>query len=304
MFDSLEDRVTDMSKEVEASARMNHVKVTDLPECNLHRYDADTVLAKGSEYEQMMLKTDDSRSDWASYVNNLKTYVSVRSLWFSNTDFRPCPHDEGVTSVIKEATVSKNGSLVKTCDICGIRVEENIIYSPKKFILSNTKYVYSGKEKRPSVAVYDSRGKRIEPDNYSISYSNNKKAGKAKVKVSFKGKKYSGEKNIYFSIKKAPNPLAVKGKTATLKYAALKKKSKSIKVTFVLRFSGKGKGAVTYSKKAGNKKISVNSKTGKIKVRKGLKRGTYRVKLRLRAAGNSNYKASSVKEVTFAIRVK
>lgn len=36
----------------------------------------------------------------------------------------------------------------------------------------------------------------------------------------------------------------------------------------------------------------------------GLKKGTYKVKLKAKAGGNTNYKASAVKTVTFKIKVK
>ena len=48
----------------------------------------------------------------------------------------------------------------------------------------------------------------------------------------------------------------------------------------------------------------VNPKTGKITVKKRLKKGTYKVKVNVKAAGNTNYNASTVKSVTFKIRVK
>jgi len=52
-----------------------------------------------------------------------------------------------------------------------------------------------------------------------------------------------------------------------------------------------------------NKKISINKKTGKVRIKKGLKKGTYKVTVKVRAAGNANYK-SKTKEVTFKIIVK
>ena len=49
-------------------------------------------------------------------------------------------------------------------------------------------------------------------------------------------------------------------------------------------------------------KITV-AKTGKITVKKGLKKGTYKVKLRVTAAGNKNYKKKA-KTVVVKVRVK
>ena len=97
--------------------------------------------------------------------------------------------------------------------------------------------------------------------------------------------------------------MAVKGKTATLKYKKLKKKAQTLSVSKVITFTKKGQGAITYTKASGNKKIIINKKNGKISVKKGLKKGTYKVKVKVAAAGNNNYKAT-VKTITVTIRVK
>lgn len=101
---------------------------------------------------------------------------------------------------------------------------------------------------------------------------------------------------------KKPNTLTVKGKTATVKYSKLKKKNQTLKVEKVMTVSN-AKGAVSYKKSSGNGKITINKKTGKITVKKGLKKGTYKVKIKVKAAGNSNYNAAT-KTVTVKIKVK
>ena len=111
-------------------------------------------------------------------------------------------------------------------------------------------------------------------------------------------------KTITWTINKAGNPLEVKGKTAAVRYSAVKKKSQGIGVTKVTAFTKKGQGKLTYTKASGNKKIVINKTTGKVTVKKGLKKGTYKVKVKVRAAGDANYKASAWKTVTFSVRVK
>ena len=101
---------------------------------------------------------------------------------------------------------------------------------------------------------------------------------------------------------KYDNPMTAKGKTATLKYAKLKTKKLTLASKKIIKLS-KAQGTVTYKKTSGNKKISVNKKTGKITVEKGLKKGTYKVKIKVTAAGNASYKAK-VKTVTVKIKVK
>ncbi len=103
---------------------------------------------------------------------------------------------------------------------------------------------------------------------------------------------------------KQPNPLAVKGKTAKVKYKKLKKKNQTLSSSKVITFTKKGQGALTYSKVSGNKKITINKTTGKVTVKKKLKKGTYKVKVRVKAAGNTNYNPSGWKTVTFKIKVK
>ena len=57
-------------------------------------------------------------------------------------------------------------------------------------------------------------------------------------------------------------------------------------------------------KKSVKKYFKINKKTGKLTVKKGLKKGTYTVKVKVKANGNTNYKASTVKTVTFKVKVK
>ena len=98
------------------------------------------------------------------------------------------------------------------------------------------------------------------------------------------------------------NPLVVKGKTVKIKKKQIKKKAKTLKAKRVVKIKKKGKGKLTYKKLSGNKKITVAS-NGKVKVKKGLKKGTYKVKVSVTAAGNDQY-FPITKKVTFKIKVK
>lgn len=96
---------------------------------------------------------------------------------------------------------------------------------------------------------------------------------------------------------KKANTLSAKGKTVTVK------KSKKTVIKKAKAFTIKdAKGAVTFKKSSGNKKITV-SKAGKITVNKGLKKGTYKIKVKVTAAGNSSYNKKTV-TVTVTIKVK
>ena len=129
------------------------------------------------------------------------------------------------------------------------------------------------------------------------------KIGTATVTVTARGDKYKGSITRTFTITKRTNPLAAKGKKATVRFKKIKKKNQKLAVSKVIRYTSKGMGTVTYVKSSGNKKITVNKKTGKVTVKKGLKKGTYKVKVKITASGTSTYKKAT-KTVTFRIRVK
>ncbi len=82
-FENLPNVVRDMISSIEASAMMNHNKV-EFISYNIHSYARNTTLEVGTEYEQNMQATRDSKNDWPAYANNLLEYVKARSLWFSS----------------------------------------------------------------------------------------------------------------------------------------------------------------------------------------------------------------------------
>ena len=57
------------------------------------------------------------------------------------------------------------------------------------------------------------------------------------------------------------------------------------------------------NKVSGKARFTVNKKTGKIKIKKGTKKGTYKVKVRVTAAGTDTYQPGS-KTATVKIKVK
>ena len=128
---------------------------------------------------------------------------------------------------------------------------------------------------------------------------------------------YDGQITKTFTIKKAANPMTTKAKTATVKYKKLKKKNQALKVSKVIAFpkninDGKtykyvkavrvGKKGTPNSK--AKKHFKVAAKTGKVKVIKGLKKGTYKVTVKVRANGNANYAASKWTTVKFKVKVR
>lgn len=163
-------------------------------------------------------------------------------------------------------------------------------YSSK---LDKLSYTYTGKAIKPAVTV-----ENLKSENYTVEYKNNTKVGIATVTVIGKDD-YKGSITKAFTITKASNPITVKSNGKTVKYSKVKKKNVTVSPLTV----SKAQGSVSYKKTSGNKKITVNASTGKFTVKKGLKKGTYSVKVKVTAGGNSNYKSGS-KTTSVKIKVK
>ena len=138
-------------------------------------------------------------------------------------------------------------------------------------------------------------------NNKGKTVASPKTAGTYTITVTGKGNYTGTSAKATYKINKAANPLKVKAKTATVKFSAVKKKAQTLAVSKVLAVS-RNQGKVTYVKAGGNAKITINKTTGKVTVKKGLKKGTYGVKTKVTAAGNANYKALT-KTVTFKVKV-
>ena len=80
-----------------------------------------------------------------------------------------------------------------------------------------------------------------------------------------------------------------------------KKKNLTVKRLAAIQIK-KAKGKLTYKKLKGNKKITV-AKSGTMTAKKDLKKNTYSVRVKVTAAGNSNYKSLS-KTVTIKVKVR
>ena len=111
---------------------------------------------------------------------------------------------------------------------------------------------------------------------------------------------------VKYTIAKAANPLAIAKATRTVKASKVKKAKKTVTGAKV---KAKGQGAVTYAKvkvsKAKFKKyVTVNKKTGKITLKKGCPKGTFKVTVKAVAAGNANYAKSAAKKAVVTIKVK
>ena len=136
--------------------------------------------------------------------------------------------------------------------------------------------------------------------DYKITYRKNTNAGTASFTIAGIGA-YKGSIKKSFRIAKASNPMKASGKTVKVKRKTLKKKAVTIKATSAYKITS-AKGTRTFVKVKGSKKLTV-AKNGKITVKKKTKKGTYKVVVRVKAAGTANYKSVS-KTVNVTVRVK
>ena len=103
------------------------------------------------------------------------------------------------------------------------------------------------------------------------------------------------------------NTLTVKAKNVKISAAKLSKGKVKISCKKALDISG-AKGKLTFtlvsvSPKKSAAKFSVNKKTGDITVASGLKKGTYKLKLKVKASGNKTY-SSAQQTITITIVIK
>ena len=157
----------------------------------------------------------------------------------------------------------------------------------------------------PSIATVNSKGtvKGIKPGDCLITVH---------AKLEDQDNNYKIDPGtIYVKVVKAANPLKISARSAAVSYSKLKKKAQTLGVTKIIRFTKKLNDKKTYtlvSAKKGSrsfrKYFGISKTTGKLTVKKGLKKGTYKVKVKVRAAGNKSYKPSAVKSVTCTVKVR
>lgn len=205
--------------------------------------------------------------------------------------------DTEVTAATKALTDAKAKLVkLKTQSITvSVKNTKNVVsrkYGAKAFSLgAKAKTTLTYKSSNTKIATVDSKGK------VTI-----KAAGTVKITINAKATstyKAATAKVLTIKIAKKAPTIKTKIGTKNLSYNALKKKAQ----VFTLGTSVNSKGTLTYKKLSGSSAVSVNSKTGKLTVKKGLKKGTYRVKVQIKSAAKGNYTAGR-RTVTVTVRVK
>ena len=161
---------------------------------------------------------------------------------------------------------------------------------------------YTGKAIKPAPTVKRGTTTLKKDTHYTLSYANNTKVGTATITITGKGN-YTGTKKVTFKVVKAANPMVCKAVARTASFSTLK--SKAVTVARPITLTTKQQGTLSYAKVASGSSsyLTVNKSTGKVTVKKGTKKGTYTIKIKVTATGNANYKAKAA-TVTCKVTVK
>lgn len=146
---------------------------------------------------------------------------------------------------------------------------------------------YNGKVANPRVVVKDSLGNTISSKYYTV-VSEFKTAGKRYVTITMLPP-YKGEFTSEFTIKKAS---PVYSTYRTVKTTSVKSKAISVTVAKKSAFT-------KVYKVSGSSKLTVN-KYGKVVVKKGTKKGTYKIKVKIVGKAPNYYTTTR----TITVRVK
>lgn len=186
-------------------------------------------------------------------------------------------------------TYEKGGYTEHVCDLCGDKYKDNYTSALKKVSISGstvklakTSYAYTGKAIKPAVTVKKGSVTLKKGTDYSVSYKNNKKTGKATVTITGKGG-YSGTITKTFTI--YPKKATLSSVKSTKKKQITAKWKKDTQATgYQLQYS-------TNSKfKSGNKTYNISKNSTVYKKLTTKKGKTYYVRVR-------SYKTISGKKV-------
>lgn len=197
---------------------------------------------------------------WAAAVTNLNKNAAGKAISYTG---KVVGAPKGYSISIKAA----NGTV-------NVTSKYTVVTKKLNLKLSKTFYVYTGKNLKPTVTVYNGK-KKVSSKYYTVTYKNNKNTGYATVIVKGKGKfaKYAGKATFTIKPKTMKNPVVKKGAKKTLN-VSWRRDAQATKYVVQYSQSSKFKGRTT-------KTVTINNnKTGKT-VLKGLTSGrNYYVRVR------------------------
>ena len=287
------------------------VNASVYPESDPSQYAKVHAVIDVTEYdaEDIVFTIDENNSEMTSSLINYYANVNlIYALW----GFEECLYawdsdytlgslgfvelcEHYFTTEYIAATFSEKGIKFDICYDCGL-VKATEYAAIGKITLSTSAYSYDGKAKKPSVKVLDKDGKTIAASNYTVSYqSGRKNIGRYWVKVKFNGKKYKGEKKLYFTI--GPKGTSISSISARSKgfYVKWKKQAKS-STGYQIQYATDSKFTKDVKTVTISKTSTVSKTISKLKAKK-----TYYVRVRTykTVSGNKCYSAwSGSKKVT------
>ena len=233
------------------------------------------------ELAQLDKLTDGNLYTAESYQAYADAYEAFRTLALD---------DEATTKQLRAARTAVTRAytaLVKKADISSAKITG----------LKAVNYTGKAQTQNPVVTL---DGVTLTKDTeYTVSYKNNKNAGTATVTVTGTGDNHMGTATATFKINKIAQKMTATAKTKTVKVSKVKKAKQTVAPITVKN----AQGTKVFKKASGSNKLTVNAKTGKVTVKKGTKKGTYKCKVKVTAKGNTNYKAMT-KTVNVTVKVK
>lgn len=194
------------------------------------------------------------------------SHCSVCGTVITPTTVIPAKGHTITRTVTVKATTQKDGSITKTCGVCGA-TEKTAIYRPAQIALAKKSYTYNGQEQKPSVVLWDSKGNQIGTTNYTVAYSNNRNVGKAKITVTLSGN-YFGTLTKTFNI--CPSKTEIVKLTRKSKGFQVKWKKQSNQTSgYEIQYSDNSKFSKNRTKRVDiSKKTAVSKDVKKLKAKK------------------------------------
>lgn len=187
------------------------------------------------------------------------------------------------------------------------KINDPVSIDGAEVVLLNDVLSYDGNVKHPG--VYTIGGMELtEGEDYTIDWSDPESVDPGEYSLTITGNvKYTGQTQATYKIIKATNDIKLKARTVKAKQKVLKKRpvimplSKAIVVQNAI-------GKVSYKivkvdKKKAAGKFAVNNSKHRMRIKRGLKKGTYKVTFKVSAAGDDKH-GPDAKNVTVPVKVK
>ena len=230
---------------------------------------------------------------------------------------------EGVSTYGKTGTIRTPIYVLRNCKHFDYRINDSVTIM--KYLLNAVKAesnvvtaadaTLANGVAKPVISL---NGKQlVEGTDYTATYENNTKVGTGTATIVGKGD-YVGTAKVSFKVSeaapavqpatpaaaaKAANGLSVKAKKVTLKAKKLKKKAQKASALTIKGANGKVTvKIVKVNKKKFAKKFKIAA-NGKLTVAKKVKKGTYKLTVKVSAAGDATHAAAD-KTVTIKVKVK